>query len=185
MCQSFIGSLLNHLFHYTNEKISVKLLFNLHYLSLFQLPLTRSKFVQFMEYLAVITALNRYCSFGKHFVQLKKKKKKKKTFSSSVFIGKNCALCLQYRYSRLCNWAYILRCVMFKRTCIHSLTSVNTTCNLWREKIPLARLSQSQRARQRLFFQLQAMQKRGKFSSDHFFSDAYISVFFMGITFNK
>ena len=36
--QSLYGSLLNHLFHYTNKNISVKPLFNLHYLSLFQLP---------------------------------------------------------------------------------------------------------------------------------------------------
>ena len=56
--QSLYGSLLNHLFHYTNKNISVKPLFNLHYLSLFQLPFTRSKIVQFMEDLAVITALN-------------------------------------------------------------------------------------------------------------------------------
>ena len=57
---------------------------------------------------------------------------------------------------------------MFKRTRIHSLTSVITPCNLWQGKIPLVRLSQSQRARQKLwnvqfpslFFQLQAMQKR-------------------------
>ena len=57
--QSLYGSLLNHLFHYTNKNISVKPLFNLHYLSLFQLPFTRSKIVQFMEDLAVITAQNR------------------------------------------------------------------------------------------------------------------------------
>ena len=56
--QSLFGSLLNHLFHYTNKNISVKPLFNLHYLSLFQLPFTRSKIVQFMEDLAVITAQN-------------------------------------------------------------------------------------------------------------------------------
>ena len=57
---------------------------------------------------------------------------------------------------------------MFKRTRIHSLTSMITPCNLWLGKIPLDRLSQSQRARQKLwnvqfpslFFQLQAMQKR-------------------------
>ena len=56
--QSLFGSLLNHFFHYTNKNISVKPLFNLHYLSLFQLPFTRSKIVQFMEDLPVITALN-------------------------------------------------------------------------------------------------------------------------------
>ena len=61
----------------------------------------------------------------------------------------NCALCIQYRYSR--PWANILRCVMFKRTCIHSPTSVNTPCNLLEGKIPLVRLSQSQRARQKFF----------------------------------
>ena len=50
-------SLLNHFFQYTNKNISVKPLFNLHYLSLFRLPFTRSKFVQFTEDLAVIKAL--------------------------------------------------------------------------------------------------------------------------------
>ena len=58
MLQSLLASHLNHLFHYTNKNISVKPLFNLHYLSLFQLPFTRSKIVQLMEDLAVITALN-------------------------------------------------------------------------------------------------------------------------------
>ena len=56
--QSLFGSLLNHLFHYTNKNISVKPLFNLHYLSLFQLPFTPSEIVQFTEDLAVITAQN-------------------------------------------------------------------------------------------------------------------------------
>ena len=37
-----------------------------------------------------------------------------------------------------------------KKTCIHSPTSVNTPCNLWQGKIPLAGLSQPQRARQKL-----------------------------------
>ena len=55
----FYRSLLNHFFQYTNKNISVKPLFNLHYLSLFRLPFTRSKFVQFTEDLAVITALIR------------------------------------------------------------------------------------------------------------------------------
>ena len=58
MPQSLLASHLNHLFHYTNKNISVKPLFNLHYLILFQLPFTRSKIVQLMEDLAVITALN-------------------------------------------------------------------------------------------------------------------------------
>ena len=51
--------LLNHPFQYTDKNISLKPLFNLHYLSVFQLPFTRSKFVQFMGDLAVITALTR------------------------------------------------------------------------------------------------------------------------------
>ena len=72
--QSLYGSLLNHLFHYTNKNISVKPLFNLHYLSLFQLPFTRSKIVQFMDELAVITAQNRQGSFGKYFVEFTRKK---------------------------------------------------------------------------------------------------------------
>ena len=61
----------------------------------------------------------------------------------------------------------IRRWVLLKTGCIHSLTSGNTPLNLWQWKIPLARLSQPQRARQKLwnvkfgslFFQLQAMQK--------------------------
>ena len=37
MFETLFGSLLNHLFHYTNKYISVKPFFNLHYLSLFHL----------------------------------------------------------------------------------------------------------------------------------------------------
>ena len=37
MFETLFGSLLNHLFHYTNKNISVKPFFNLHYLSLFHL----------------------------------------------------------------------------------------------------------------------------------------------------
>ena len=51
--------LLNHPFQYTNKNISLKPLFNLQFLGVFQLPFTRSKFVQFMGDLAVITALTR------------------------------------------------------------------------------------------------------------------------------
>ena len=51
--------LLNHPFQYTNKNISLKPLFNLHYLSVFQLSFTRSKFDQFIGDLAVITALTR------------------------------------------------------------------------------------------------------------------------------
>ena len=54
---------------------------------------------------------------------------------------------------------------MLKKTCIRSLTQVNTPCNLWQGKIPLARLSKPQRAWQKLwniqlwslFFRLQAI----------------------------
>ena len=40
---------------------------------------------------------------------------------------------------------------MLKTTCIYSLTLVNTPCNLWQRKIPLAKLSKSQGARQKLW----------------------------------
>ena len=50
-------SLLNHFFQYVNKNILLRPVFNLHYLSLFQLPFTRSKFVQFIEDLAVIAVL--------------------------------------------------------------------------------------------------------------------------------
>ena len=45
----------------------------MYYLSLFQLPFTRSKIVQFMEDLSLITALNHKGSFGKHFIKSQKK----------------------------------------------------------------------------------------------------------------
>ena len=47
MFLSLFGSLLNHPFPYTIKNVSVKPLFHLHYLSLFQLPFTRSKIVHF------------------------------------------------------------------------------------------------------------------------------------------
>ena len=73
LCQSLLGSVLNHLFHYTTKNISVEPLFNLHSLSLFQLPFTRSKIAQFMEYPTVIIALNHQGYFWKHFVEFKGK----------------------------------------------------------------------------------------------------------------
>ena len=102
----------------------------------------------------------------------------------SVCIGKNCTLCLQYRYSR--PWAYMLRSVMFKRTCVYSLTSVNTSCNLWQGKIPV-RLSQSQRARQKLwnvqfrslFFSTAGDAKKNNFRVIIFF-ETYVLDFFYG-----
>ena len=106
----------------------------------------------------------------------------------SVCIGKNCTLCLQYRYSR--PWAYMLRSVMFKRTCVHSLTSVNTSCNLWQGKIPV-RLSQSQRARQKIVkctisiavFSTAGDAKKNNFRAIIFF-ETYVPDFFTGIMFN-
>ena len=44
-------------------------LFNLHHLYFNSVPFTRSKIVQFMEDLAVFTALNHSGSFGKNFVK--------------------------------------------------------------------------------------------------------------------
>ena len=58
MFQSLFGSLLNHLYHYAN------LYFNYHLLA--------PKTVQFMEELAVFTALNHSGSFGMNFVKFGK-----------------------------------------------------------------------------------------------------------------
>ena len=74
---------------------------------------------------------------------------------------------------------------MFKRAWIHSLTSVTTLCNSWQGKIPLARLSPPQHARQKLwnvqfpslFFQLQAMQKKENSRVIIFFFETYVPVF--------
>ena len=57
MFQSLFGGLLNYLFHYPNINISVRPLFYLHLLNLFQLPFTSSKFVQFKEGFAALTTL--------------------------------------------------------------------------------------------------------------------------------
>ena len=65
--QSLFGSLLNHFYHYANENVLLilrHLYFNYHF--------THSKTVQFMEDLAVFTALNHSGSFGMNFVKLKK-----------------------------------------------------------------------------------------------------------------
>ena len=58
MFQSLFGSLLNHLYHYAN------LYFNYHLLA--------PKTVQFMEELAVFTALKHSGSFGINFVKFEK-----------------------------------------------------------------------------------------------------------------
>ena len=72
MFQSLFGSLLNHLYHYAKENVSVKHLSFICITSILT-TITRSKIVQFKEDLAVITALNRSGSFGKNFAKLKKK----------------------------------------------------------------------------------------------------------------
>ena len=64
MFQSLFGSLLNHLYHYANENLSME------YLSLICITsMTRSKIFQFMGNLAVFTALNHLGSFGENFVK--------------------------------------------------------------------------------------------------------------------
>ena len=73
--QSLYGSLLNHLFHYTNKNIRSSLYLICITSVCFNYHFTRSKTVQFMEDLAVITAQNRQGSFGKYFVEFTKKKK--------------------------------------------------------------------------------------------------------------
>ena len=80
------------------KNISVRPLFNLYYLSLFQLPFTRSKIIHFMEDLSLITALNHKGSFGKHFV--KSQKNNVICHPWLVRIMKNCAITVKYRYSR-------------------------------------------------------------------------------------
>ena len=73
--QSLYGSLLNHLF-ITQIKIFRSSLYLICITSVcFNYHFTRSKTVQFMEDLAVITAQNRQGSFGKYFVEFTKKKK--------------------------------------------------------------------------------------------------------------
>ena len=57
--QSLYGSLLNHLFHYTNKNIRSSLYLICITSVCFNYHFTRSKTVQFMEDLAVITAQNR------------------------------------------------------------------------------------------------------------------------------
>ena len=164
-------------------------LFNLYYLSLFQLPFTCSKIIHFMEDLSLITALNHKGSFGKHFV--KSQKNNVICHPWLVRIMKNCAITVKYRHSFTRygppgRWITYLSLTCRRNTHIRTYPPTHTLssfvvlcskehacthwppCNLWQGKIPLARLSQFQRARQKLwnvqfcslFFQLQAMQKR-------------------------
>ena len=71
MFQTLFGSLLNHLYHYASENVSVK------HLSLICITSTLTtiyllKFVQFMEDLAVFIAVNHSGSFRVYFVKFKK-----------------------------------------------------------------------------------------------------------------
>ena len=75
MFSSLFGSVLNHLYQYANENVSVKHLSIVCITSILTTAFTRSKIAQLMEDLAVFTALNHDSgSFGKNFVKLKKKK---------------------------------------------------------------------------------------------------------------
>ena len=62
---------LNHLFYYANENVSEE---HLSLICTTSILTTRSKIVQFMEDLAVFTALNHSGSFGKNFVKFKNNK---------------------------------------------------------------------------------------------------------------
>ena len=56
-----------------------------------------SKIVKFMEDFAAITALDHSGSFGKNFIKFMEKTGNVIYQPRSVRIGKNCALCLEYR----------------------------------------------------------------------------------------
>ena len=92
MFQSLIGSLLNHLYQYANENVSVKPL-SLIYIT----SITRSIIVQFIEDLTVITALNHSGSFGKNSVKFKGKNENVIHQPKTVRVGNNCVLCREYR----------------------------------------------------------------------------------------
>ena len=64
MFQSLFESLLNHLYHYASENVSME-----HLSLICVTSMTRSKIVQFMGDLAVFTALNHLGSFGENFVK--------------------------------------------------------------------------------------------------------------------
>ena len=67
--QSLFGSLLNY--RYRNENVSLR---HLSWICITSILVTGSKTVQFMEDLAVFTALNHSGSFGKNFVKFQKNK---------------------------------------------------------------------------------------------------------------
>ena len=73
MFQSLFGSLLNHLYRYGNENVSLRHL-SLICITSILTTIYSLKIVQFMEDLAVFTALNHSGSFGKNFVKFKNNK---------------------------------------------------------------------------------------------------------------
>ena len=73
MFQSLFRSLLNHLYRYGNENVSLRHLSLICITSIVN-TISPSKIVQFMEDLAVFTALNHSGSFGKNFVKFKNNK---------------------------------------------------------------------------------------------------------------
>ena len=64
----FVGSLLNHLYHYGNENVSVTLLSLICITSILS-TICSLKIVSFMVNLAVVTALTHSGSFGDIFVK--------------------------------------------------------------------------------------------------------------------
>ena len=73
MFQSLFGGLLNHLYRYANENVSVKYL-SLICITSILTTIYSLKTVLFMEDLVVFTALNHSGSFGKNFAKLKTNK---------------------------------------------------------------------------------------------------------------
>ena len=62
---------LNHLFYYANENVSEE---HLSLICITSILTTRSKIIQFVEDLAVFTAVNHSGFLGKNFVKFQKKK---------------------------------------------------------------------------------------------------------------
>ena len=92
---NFVGSLLNHLYHYANENVSMK---HLSLICITSILTTIYSLKNCSVYGG--SYLNYSCkslgSFGKNFVKLIEKKNKNVIHQPwSVRIGKNCALCLE------------------------------------------------------------------------------------------
>ena len=89
MFQSLFGSLLNHLYRYGNENVSVKPL------SLICItPILTT--IDSLKNRSVNHSIKSVGFFGKNFVKLQKKKMLFISLGRSV-LGKNCAPCLEYR----------------------------------------------------------------------------------------